>query len=224
MNVFGKNERSWRKARKRGVSPIIATILLVAITVVLAAVLYVLISGLTHGVGSAPLAWGWGSVTNATGAASSTTGCIKLTTLAANSITFTPTYCYTAVISPGSGITTSNVLLSLRSAASGATVAWPASATLAISVLSPTVPGIIAMYCTASGTSNIWLSGGTAAASCPAASTWVTSSAWPGSFQGGMTLVVATAGTSGTIGLLGIEIEAVGQSGYSGTQASSPFS
>ena len=41
MNVFGKNERSWRKARKRGVSPIIATILLVAITVVLAAVLYV---------------------------------------------------------------------------------------------------------------------------------------------------------------------------------------
>ena len=55
MNVFGKRARSWRKARKRGVSPIIATILLVAITVVLAAVLYVLISGLTKGPGSAPL-------------------------------------------------------------------------------------------------------------------------------------------------------------------------
>jgi len=56
MNVFGKNERSWRKARKRGVSPIIATILLVAITVVLAAVLYVLITGLTGGgVGSKPI-------------------------------------------------------------------------------------------------------------------------------------------------------------------------
>jgi flagellin-like protein len=56
MNVFGKNERSWRKARKRAVSPIIATILLVAITVVLAAVLYVLISGLTGGgVGSKPI-------------------------------------------------------------------------------------------------------------------------------------------------------------------------
>ena len=55
MNVWGKNERSWRKARKRGVSPIIATILLVAITVVLAAVLYVLISGLTHGPGSTPI-------------------------------------------------------------------------------------------------------------------------------------------------------------------------
>ncbi len=55
MNVFGQSERSWRKGRKRAVSPIIATILLVAITVVLAAVLYVLISGLTHGTGSAPI-------------------------------------------------------------------------------------------------------------------------------------------------------------------------
>jgi flagellin-like protein len=55
MNVFGRKERSWRKAQKRAVSPIIATILLVAITVVLAAVLYVLISGLTHGPGSTPI-------------------------------------------------------------------------------------------------------------------------------------------------------------------------
>ncbi len=46
----------WRKgARKRGVSPIIATILLVAITVVRAAVLYILISGLTKGPGTTPL-------------------------------------------------------------------------------------------------------------------------------------------------------------------------
>ncbi len=36
-------------------SPIIATILLVAITVVLAAVLYVLIAGLTHGPGATPI-------------------------------------------------------------------------------------------------------------------------------------------------------------------------
>jgi len=224
MNVFGKNERSWRKARKRAVSPIIATILLVAITVVLAAVLYVLISGLTHGVGSAPLAWGWGTVTNATGAASSTTGCIK--GAVAGTITFTTTYCYTAVISPGSGITTSNVLLSLRSAASGATVAWPTSTALAISVLSPTIPGIIAEYCTATaaaGAGTVILTGTTGNA-CPAASTWVTTTAWPGTFQAGMTIVVASAATTGTIGLLGIEIEAVGTSGYSGTQASTPFS
>ncbi len=49
------NQSRWRKARKRGVSPIIATILLVAITVVLAAVLYVLISGLTRGPGNTPI-------------------------------------------------------------------------------------------------------------------------------------------------------------------------
>lgn len=55
MNVWEKNKRSWRKAHKRAVSPIIATILLVAITVVLAAVLYVLISGLTHGPGNTPI-------------------------------------------------------------------------------------------------------------------------------------------------------------------------
>jgi archaeal type IV pilus assembly protein PilA len=57
MNIlgFGERKRSWRKARKRGVSPIIATILLVAITVVLAAVLYVLISGLTGSTASAPI-------------------------------------------------------------------------------------------------------------------------------------------------------------------------
>ncbi len=47
--------RLWRKKAKRGVSPIIATILLVAITVVLAAVLYVLISGLTKGPGNTPI-------------------------------------------------------------------------------------------------------------------------------------------------------------------------
>jgi flagellin-like protein len=55
------------------VSPIIATILLVAITVVLAAVLYVLISGLTHGPGSTPIgsAFAAGHPTAATCAAGS---------------------------------------------------------------------------------------------------------------------------------------------------------
>jgi flagellin-like protein len=56
MNVFGRASQKWRKNRNRGVSPIIATILLVAITVVLAAVLYVLISGLTGSTASAPIA------------------------------------------------------------------------------------------------------------------------------------------------------------------------
>ena len=43
------------RKNKRGVSPIIATILLVAITVVIAAVLYVLVRGYLKGTGSAPL-------------------------------------------------------------------------------------------------------------------------------------------------------------------------
>jgi flagellin-like protein len=48
-------ERSWRKARRRGVSPIDAMVLLVAISVVLGAVLYVLVAGLAHGPGATPI-------------------------------------------------------------------------------------------------------------------------------------------------------------------------
>jgi len=64
--------RRWRKGGKRGVSPIIATILLVAITVVLAAVLYILISGLTKGPGNTPIgtAVSYGSVFEQTASAS----------------------------------------------------------------------------------------------------------------------------------------------------------
>jgi flagellin-like protein len=60
MTILDKGRKALRNARirrrgKRGVSPIIATILLVAITVVLAAVLYVLISGLTGSTAAAPI-------------------------------------------------------------------------------------------------------------------------------------------------------------------------
>ena len=55
MKQLNRKSR-WRASqKKRGVSPIIATILLVAITVVLAAVLYILISGLTKGPGNTPI-------------------------------------------------------------------------------------------------------------------------------------------------------------------------
>jgi archaeal type IV pilus assembly protein PilA len=101
MNVFGQRERSWRKSRKRGVSPIIATILLVAITVVLAAVLYVLISGLTHGPGSTPI----GSAFTAGNPISSTTtggAAAACSTIGAASTiaTFVPTahYLYTLTV------------------------------------------------------------------------------------------------------------------------------
>jgi archaeal type IV pilus assembly protein PilA len=55
MNVLNASTRNWRKRPSRAVSPIIATILLVAVAVVLAAILYVLVSGLVHGPGSTPI-------------------------------------------------------------------------------------------------------------------------------------------------------------------------
>ncbi len=118
MNVFGKNERSWRKARKRGVSPIIATILLVAITVVLAAVLYVLISGLTSGgVGSKPI----GSAFNAgnpilgnPGSGTSSTCATTSTTLAA--AIKTGDYTYTLTVE-SSTITIGSALFEVKTAA-----------------------------------------------------------------------------------------------------------
>jgi flagellin-like protein len=83
------------------VSPIIATILLVAITVVLAAVLYVLISGLTTGPGNAPLGshFGWGAPQN------TTTGTSPLN--------------YTVEIASASGVSLSEITLGLRSATGG---------------------------------------------------------------------------------------------------------
>ena len=106
MNVFGNRERGWRKARKRGVSPIIATILLVAITVVLAAVLYVLISGLTSGgANQVPIgttfAFGAGSASQVTVAPSGATVCPG---------TITAGTCYTIAIgTAGGSATTGNI-------------------------------------------------------------------------------------------------------------------
>ena len=204
MNVFGKTERSWRKARKRAVSPIIATILLVAITVVLAAVLYVLISGLTHGPSSAPLGtdFSWGSPTNAT--ATKPSPCA-----AANGITITALFCYTIQIAgAGGGVSTSSVTLALRSAG-GATIAWPAATVAQVSLLSPTVAGDVATYAVATG---VWTLVGT----------------FSGVFASGMTFVIGlalggTASALGQGGLLGVSFEAVGSSGFSGVVTSSAF-
>ena len=99
MNVFGERTRGWRKARKRGVSPIIATILLVAITVVLAAVLYVLVSGLTRTGASTPYSLG---MTAQPGGATGS-GANWFDTLA---------------LSPSSGLTTSMFGLSITSPSS----------------------------------------------------------------------------------------------------------
>ena len=120
MNVFGNRERSWRKARKRGVSPIIATILLVAITVVLAAVLYVLISGLTTG-GSNKSPIG-GSIGFGTAAQSSTAAGCAATPPAGN--------CYSVGISSSSSAaTTANINFAVQTS-SGTPVTLGTGATL----------------------------------------------------------------------------------------------
>jgi len=191
MNVFGKNARSWRKARKRAVSPIIATILLVAITVVLAAVLYVLISGLTHGTGSAPLGtnFGWGTPINDTG----------VTTLGCAATTF---YCYGIEINVGGGLTVSNFILSLKNP-TGSTIAWPASLTAAggvVSLISPTSTTAVATYSIAS-------------------SSWTVVAPFSGTITSGSSIVFYCAGHAEGAGqgLYGDEAVAVGSSGYSGT-------
>ena len=122
MNVFGKRERSWRKAHKRGVSPIIATILLVAITVVLAAVLYVLISGLTKGPGSTPIgsAFGFGTAQQSSGGTSNPCGAAPPSG-----------HCYSVgIASASSSVTTANVKFTVQSG--GSPVSMPGGATVTI--------------------------------------------------------------------------------------------
>ena len=207
MNVLGTSERSWRKARKRAVSPIIATILLVAITVVLAAVLYVLISGLTHGPSSAPLGtnFSWGSPVNASG--TSPTGCGATT--AGN-------FCYSIEIA-GSSVSMSNFVLGLRNTA-GATIAMPVSTSAGVSA--PTA-NQIALISPTSTTPVAWYSTST--------SGWTPlgTPLFSGSISGGFTIVIFIvhgAPVGQTNGLLGDELVAVGTNGYSGTVPSNAFS
>jgi flagellin-like protein len=114
MQMWTKSQRRWRTKGRRGVSPIIATILLVAITVVLAAVLYILISGLTKGPGNTPLgtALAMGSPTAGT-----------------NGTLFT----YTIPITPSSGLTAGNLNFQVQT--SGGTIT--AVAASAIQLIGP---------------------------------------------------------------------------------------
>ena len=193
MNVWGHRERSWRKSRQRAVSPIIATILLVAITVVLAAVLYVLISGLTHGPSSAPLGtnFGWGLQVNATG--TTPLGCASATA----------EYCYTLdVASAGGGITTASVTFALHNSV-GSAASWPTGLTT-ISLVSATTAAIVATYTIAT-------------------SAWAPAAGFNGAFAPGMSVVLYYATGAGHAGLFGYSLVAVGGSGYSGQVVANPF-
>ncbi len=102
----------WRKKGRRGVSPIIATILLVAITVVLAAVLYILISGLTKGPGNTPIgsAFAIGTVAEATAGAN---------------------YYYNATVqSASSGMTWSNMIFQVQSSGGSVITTGPTTVTV----------------------------------------------------------------------------------------------
>jgi archaeal type IV pilus assembly protein PilA len=194
MNVWGTNERSWRKARKRAVSPIIATILLVAITVVLAAVLYVLISGLTHGPGNTPIgsAFGVGNPSSATKCAVTTAGC-----LAAND------YIYTLTIE-SSTVTFASVIFEVKS---------PTGA-----FASATGHGGFDIVSVSGNAVAAWNNSATVSLAMPGASAWV----YPGTVVSGSTplttlyTLVIDMGSVNPAGQ-GYTLNAVGVGSYSGT-------
>ena len=133
------NARRWRKKSKRGVSPIIATILLVAITVVLAAVLYILISGLTKGPGNTPIG------------TALALGQIKEAQKGTNN------WYNVSIASAGGGLTLSNMVFQVQG--SGGGVVTLASPTVTVVGLAGTT---IATFTMSSGT---WASGGSTTAS-----------------------------------------------------------
>jgi flagellin-like protein len=136
MNIWGKNERSWRRKNKRAVSPIIATILLVAITVVLAAVLYILIQQYTsHGSSGVPLgsALAFGTSADASWTCASGTPASCLASGAALSYNFT-------VESASSTLTIGNVIFQLKT--SGNTIVSTANVAVAILNVQGAVEGV----------------------------------------------------------------------------------
>jgi len=123
------------------VSPIIATILLVAITVVLAAVLYILISGLTKGPGNTPL----GTALAVGMPVSSGGGTV-----------------YTMTITPSSGLTPASLNFEVTSS-SGTILASGTS----IQIVGPNGCGLA----TYTFSTNAWAAGGTLPACVPAGTT-----------------------------------------------------
>jgi flagellin-like protein len=148
MNIWGNSERSWRRRNRRAVSPIIATILLVAITVVLAAVLYILVSQYTKtGSTGAPLGsvFGMGSSLIEAGGAG-VAGC-----------TTTSEVCYTIPITAASGgLTLSNLAFQVKSATGVIVSTWT---TVSVLNLAGTV---VDTYTRSTGA---WASSGTATVS-----------------------------------------------------------
>jgi len=112
-------------------------------------------------------------------------------------------YCYAIEIAgAGQGVTTSNVLLALRTSI-GTTVPWPSGTT--VSLLIPTSRSVVATYSTVN-------------------QTWTLVPPFNGDFSGGDTVVIYTAGTGSQYGLFGDQLVAIGVNGFSGTVTSNTFS
>ena len=127
-------ETRWRKAKgKRGVSPIIATILLVAITVVLAAVLYILVSGYIGGTGSKPLSLGMAGEQAAT---------------SPNGKVFYANFS----LSPSSGLTTSDFGLKITNPAGSVVTGWTATLVSSTGTALGTFPAGASAWSGTSGT------------------------------------------------------------------------
>ena len=186
-----------------------AALLLIAMGVVLAAVLYILVLGLTHGPSTTPLGtnFSWGQAHNATGTTSDGCGASGAST---NS------FCYTIEIAVAS-VTTSNFELGLRNTL-GEITSLPAGVTESIDLLSPTAT---ASGCTAPGTPAI---GCIAYASNGFGSSWTNNASYGGTVTGGFIVVIYTTGTATADGgMQGLELAAIGENGYSGSVISNPF-
>ncbi len=189
MNSMGKWPNARGRRGKRGVSPIIATILLVAITVVLAAVLYVLISGLTGGGTSTPYSLQMSNEGQSTPAAG--------------------TDFITLAINPTSGLTTGLFGLKVTNVLNLGVAAGVVTATCV------TYATFTAAHCAAPA-ANTWYAV-LVFSNSTVASAWGSTSTWSGgtvALNAGMSLVVVTpSGTS--LSGIGDSMDAYGTSGSS---------
>jgi flagellin-like protein len=180
-----------RKSRKRGVSPIIATILLVAITVVLAAVLYVLVSGYLGSTGAKPSSLGMAGGLATTTTCGTTAGALYFESV--------------SITSTSSTITTTTLGLKIIPAAGG--LAFGNGNTIAAASACPAAGGYFVGLVSAAGTtlacwvgqtvasSPVWstLSGSSCVTTTTAAATTLGTAQ---TITGGETLVVYMYGTS----------------------------
>jgi flagellin-like protein len=158
---FNASRARVRKAGRRGVSPIIATILLVAITVVLAAVLYVLISGLTSSTATAPISLAPAVNPSSTGGGGTTwyvavglnpSAGIATTQFGLKVTTSTTTATLSAAVG-GTGCTVGSSFTTGATGCAGVTAKWYA-------VLTNATGKIVATYLSAGWSSSVTISGG----------------------------------------------------------------